>query len=128
VTGRSGVKNQKTAGENEPTRRGRKMPLRIAEVNGQYRPVVICDHCGQSIEDALDGNYEWKIGGDEEDVDEQIYFTHKRCCHAFEQRHRGDSYDWGATELTVFPLYLGNSLHLDWDKAWKQAALLANLE
>jgi hypothetical protein len=50
--------------------------------------VIICDLCGEEITNAEDGNYEWR----EEDANHseaEIYFTHKRCCHTFEERNGG---------------------------------------
>ena len=36
------------------------MPL-VIQVNGPYAaPQVACDHCGELITDAKDGNYQWR--------------------------------------------------------------------
>lgn len=94
------------------------MPIYIKHENGLYRPVIGCDYCGQSITDAKDGNYEW--------IDPaiaptgEIYFTHKRCCLAFEEAHGGRAI-WLAGELAVLPLMLKNNLGIS-DERQREAA------
>jgi hypothetical protein len=94
------------------------MPLRIVSDGGIDRPLVSCDYCRHTIDDATDGNYQWIHG------EGTLYFTHKQCCHAFEQARPGD---WSADELQFLPLFLGNSLHVNWKKANSRARLLASL-
>jgi len=38
------------------------MPLIMQDCQGLSCPVVVCDHCGQQITDARDGNYQWRMG------------------------------------------------------------------
>lgn len=101
------------------------MPIAIQVHKGsqRYRPVVICDQCGEQITDAKDGNYEWRADQGEW-TEYQIYFTHKKCCHAFEMEN-GDPSMWLAGELAHFMLYLGNNLNLDIDSARETAAQLS---
>jgi hypothetical protein len=87
------------------------MPLEISPDGPFDRPVVVCDHCGEQIEDAKDGNYQYRI--DERGFPHgPLYFTHKECCLAFEAAdpERGV---WSATELDYLPLYLVNNLKVD---------------
>jgi hypothetical protein len=50
-----------------------------------------------------------------------VYFTHKRCCRAFEQANPGP---WGAMGLDSLFVYLSNSLNLDWEAAKRRAEFL----
>jgi hypothetical protein len=84
-------------------------------------PVVVCDQCGERIKDASDGNYQWT----EEDPG-RGYFTHKRCCRAFE-REREDRGFWLACDLSAFWVYLGDNLQIDKGKARRVADLLASI-
>jgi hypothetical protein len=104
------------------------MPLIMQDRDGHACPVVVCDHCGERIEDARDGNYQWRMGLRDTDWGSRVFFTHKRCCHAFEQAHPEEGFTWGAIELECFPVYLGNNLRLDWEAARRTAAMLGSLE
>jgi len=95
------------------------MPIEVRERRGKCYPVVVCDHCGEVISDAQDGNYEWQQGGG------PVFFTHKRCCLAFEDARGGRSV-WGACPLSVLPVYLAGNLKLDLREARRTAALLAS--
>jgi len=102
------------------------MPMVIRPEGQLDVPVILCDHCGKEIADAREGNYQWKMLPDGRSADRQLFFTHKRCCHAFEQANRGD-FHWAAMELQCLPIYLGNNLKLDWESAKKKADMLASL-
>jgi hypothetical protein len=102
------------------------MPLQIKRESGLDRPVVICDHCGLEITEAKDGNYEWEVGEEGEILNGTIYFTHKRCCHAFEQTNRGCA-RWYAIGLECLPVYLANNLQMDWDRAKRTAWFMSTL-
>jgi hypothetical protein len=91
------------------------MPLAIRYEEALCVPIVICDHCGEEIRSAADGNYQW-LGRD--DRPSRVYFTHKGCCHAFEKRHGGF---WGAIDLQLLPVYLGNNLGIDWKESRRMA-------
>jgi len=64
--------------------------------------------------DADHGNYQWEMGG-ELPVNGTVYFTHKHCCHAFEESHPGPL--WGAEELVCLLPFLAKNLNLKWRKA-----------
>lgn len=100
------------------------MPLRMRRDGSLDRPVIVCDHCGLEITDAKDGNYEWQVDPSGQIKDGTIHFTHKRCCHPFEQAN-GDRLGWLAIGLECLPVYLANNLQLDWDRAKKTARLMA---
>jgi hypothetical protein len=92
------------------------MPLVLTVTDERYhRPAVICDHCGKEIEHAREGNYQWDMNAAGDGGHAQIFFTHKRCCHAFESRRSG--IQWGATELQLLPVYLENNLAIDREHA-----------
>ena len=98
------------------------MPLKIEITNHGAGPVIVCDHCGERIADAAEGNYEWARVIDTPGERVAVYFLHKWCSPAFEQR-RGLVLD--SMELTVMLPYLAQNLQLDWDKAWSQAETLS---
>jgi hypothetical protein len=99
------------------------MPLIVDGEN--CLPVVVCDYCLRPIPKADDGNYQWRMAYNDTDFDgSRIYFTHKACCHAFEQSHPPAS-DWGAMGLDVLPIYLGDSLALNWKAARRLADYFA---
>jgi len=79
--------------------------IRIVNEDGLFVPVVICDVCKQRIEKAKDGNYLWD--GNDSKQGSLLMFEHKRCHHAGR---------FLSGELSWLPVYLGNSLRIDWDK------------
>jgi hypothetical protein len=104
------------------------MPLVIQDRDNRFCPIIFCDHCGQAISDAKDGNYQWRMGLNDTDFGSRIYFTHKRCCHPFEQAHKGNGFVWGAMELQCLPIYLGNNLALGWEAAQRHTDMLGFIE
>jgi hypothetical protein len=88
--------------------------------------MVFCDHCGKQIADAKSGNYEWQTDNQGQVKDGVIYFTHKHCCLPFEDAHGGRP-SFMCNELSIFPLFLGNNLALDWKKARENMLLLARI-
>ncbi len=97
------------------------MPLTMNTDGRRARPGVICDVCGKDIKNARDGNAQWLMG--EEGKGCTIYFTHKKCCHAFDTANP----DAGAQELSHFLVFLVNNLKMDWEKAREGAALIASI-
>ena len=53
------------------------MAMRIVHEKGLCKPVVFCDHCGEAITDAKDGNYQWQESPEGESG--PLHFTHKGC-------------------------------------------------
>jgi len=53
-----------------------------------------------------------------------VFFTHKRCCLAFEETYGGRSI-WGWCDLQCLPIYLAGNLKLNWEHAKETAAMLA---
>lgn len=100
------------------------MPLQITQKGPLMTPVIVCDHCAGLISDVKDGNFEWKFETQDEDESPRIAFTHKECCHPFEQQNPGH---WYCEELDCLFVYLANSLSLNWDKAKLRASLLAQI-
>src|SRR5262245_61150818 len=101
------------------------MPL-VIQFRGPYSaPTIICDHCGKAITRAQDGNYEWShAAGTAEGQTAPMYFTHKTCCHAFEQAHGGG---WGAIGLEALPAFLATNLHIPWSQATAKARQMSRL-
>ena len=86
------------------------MPLGIRIRGPHSCPVVVCDHCGQVIEDARDGNYQWQ-GAMQEDEIALMVFTHKACCDPFEHAHRHEE-PWCSIGLDALPHFLLHNLGL----------------
>ncbi|MFI5458771.1 MAG: hypothetical protein ACHRXM_25365 [Isosphaerales bacterium] len=100
------------------------MPLRVVEGGKYEKPILVCDHCGKVIATASDGNYQWRFDGRGDYPGAAVHFTHKKCCHAFEQANPGP---WGAMELDCLFVYLSNSLNLDWEAAQTRARILDSI-
>ena len=99
--------------------------IKIVFTEGRFAPQAFCDHCGERIEKAAEGNYEWHPTGDFEQGEvSEVYLIHKRCTQAFEQATGRRPY---TGELTVFPVYLSNNLEIDWDEATEMVARSASL-
>jgi len=83
------------------------MPLKIEHTAWGVSPVILCDHCGDPIRDARDGNYQWQASDAAPDpttddsgaVRRFAFFTHKACSGAFEHS-RGGASEWYAMELS----------------------------
>jgi hypothetical protein len=101
------------------------MPLVIKAAGDVSKPVVICDHCGEEIAEARQGNYQWRMSDAGKGIEGRVYFTHKHCCHAFEQVNPDPC--WGSMELECLPVYLANNLGIDWKKANRTAGLMASM-
>jgi hypothetical protein len=95
----------------------------VIQYHGPYAtPQVTCDHCGELITDATEGNYQWSHPAIVEGPTTPIYFTHKACCVAFEQAQGGD---WGAIGLECLPFYLVKNLHTSWRAAEASGRLMS---
>ena len=106
------------------------MPIEFYEEDGRSGPIVICDHCGKRITEALNGNALWMQHGKSHKGVEvrRIWFTHKACNHAFEASHPTDEYEIrGAIGLDMFVLYLMDNVCLDLKSAKKTAAVLDSI-
>lgn len=101
------------------------MPIVIKSKGRLAAPCVVCDHCGEEIEDARDGNYQWVMGRSATEPAQPVYFTHKACCAPFEAARPGDHY--GAVCLDVLPVYLANGLGVNLPRAKRKAALYASI-
>jgi hypothetical protein len=97
------------------------MPLRVVPGGECDKPIIVCDHCGEPIADVDDGNYHWRFDGRGDYPGAAVYFTHKKCCYAFERTNPGS---WGALTLIHLFAFLGNGLELDWEAAQFKAELL----
>jgi hypothetical protein len=101
------------------------MTLQIIETGAHFYPVVACDHCGQRIVEAREGNVTWRITPEGRLVNGEVYFTHKECWNDFEWLH-GGSREWLVMELQCLPIYLGENLRLRWEEAWALARFFAD--
>ncbi len=89
------------------------MPLVISREGDVDRPIIVCDHCGEPITNAKDGNYQWLIKDvhGEDTTNPPIVFTHKRCSRAFEmERGRPVGAWWAWGPLPSLPIYLMTNL------------------
>lgn len=100
------------------------MALRIEITAYGADPIVVCDHCGKSITDALDGNCEW--AGTPPTLGNRLalYVLHKHCSEAFEQRR---CIVLESMELTVLLPALAHRLGLRWERAWLQTEAIREL-
>jgi len=89
-------------------------------------PVVFCDFCGRRIENAKEGNYEYRGEDALRLKGAEVKFVHKDCCREFETAH-GERVIWYWDELQAFLVFLGNNLSLDWEHAREQAERAASL-
>ena len=98
------------------------MPL-VIECNGPYAlPKVACDHCGELITHASNGNYQWSDEAIAAGATTPMYFTHKQCCEAFERDRGGD---WSAIDLEALPFYLVKNLKSSWRAAEVSGRLMS---
>lgn len=106
------------------------MPLKIiTDEHGNACPQVFCDWCGQRIERAADGNYQWVMWDNRKVVYEDApIFTHKRCCWAFEHHNAAPHRHFGACDLQCLPIYLANNLELNWVSALKSSRIMSGFE
>jgi hypothetical protein len=85
------------------------MPICINQTNAGSCPVIVCDICGEIIEDAADGHYWWPIGPGS--GLEPVVFTHT--AHGEPVAADGRPFTC-SSPLTVLPIYLANNLK--WDR------------
>lgn len=100
------------------------MPIRVLCEGTHEVPVVLCDHCGKSIDSAGDGNYHWRMDVPGDFPGSPVYYTHKNCARTFERNNRGT---WGAVPLECLPVFLAHNLQLDWNQAKHRADSVAGL-
>lgn len=86
---------------------------------GEWRcgPRVFCDFCKAEIRRAEDGWYWWKVctaRGMVARQPQRVYFAHKpRCNFLLERKMQADGSCWACEELSRFPQYLENVLHVN---------------
>jgi hypothetical protein len=94
------------------------MPLLIEHVNGEYRPIIVCDYCGKQISDAKHGSYVFGVSAPGER--QAITFLHKSCDAALTEDGRRAPL-W--SPLAALPHYLMRNLNLSATDS-EQVALL----
>jgi hypothetical protein len=99
------------------------MPLVIVQRGNLSCPALLCDHCGQEITTADQGNYEWRM--DPTTTPQPAYFAHKRCSRALEAAKSGGRL-WGTMPLECLPVYLARNLEVDVADAEEWADLMAS--
>jgi len=82
------------------------MSLKIRILEGNSYPVIICDHCGETITDAEGGNTVWREplkGGRSEGQLYTVQHTHKKCNWEFMNRRfpepNDGTWNWMSHEL-----------------------------
>jgi len=102
------------------------MPLTI-QIKGRYAaPTFVCDHCKGEITEGHLANYTWQVNERGNPVTGNIFYTHKKCCAAFEERNGGRG-RWCADELSHLPTYINLNLKIDEKKAKANAELLSSI-
>jgi hypothetical protein len=98
----------------------------MIQYNGPYAaPQIFCDHCGKIIENAREGNYQWRLDYPMQDGETpHLFFTHKACCDAFETAQGGS---WAAIGLEALPFFLAHNLHVPWKTARAHAHMMSRL-
>jgi hypothetical protein len=120
-----GVRRPRVAGPFDPVERKELMRLRIVQHDNRDRPMVVCDHCGEAIADVWEGNCQWRYDVPGDYPGSAVYFTHKKCCLAFEKANPGE---WGAMQLDFLLVYPSNGLNLNWEASRIRAELLDRIE
>src|SRR5436309_1489694 len=103
------------------------MGIQIKLDHGRAKPVVVCDYCGEQIDDARTGNYQWSVGDRGELADDApVVFTHRSCCQAFESAHGGRR-RWAWAPLSCLPTFLAANLRLTLDDSRQRALEMSSL-
>lgn len=98
------------------------MPIMVKIRDNLSCPVVLCDHCGQMIEQAKHGNTEWVPPEDGSTA--ELFFTHKWCSRLF--RHTRPAVICSG-ELIWFPVYLVRNLEMDFAEAEERTDEISRL-
>ncbi|MFA6562444.1 MAG: hypothetical protein WCV00_11100 [Verrucomicrobiia bacterium] len=91
-------------------------------------PVIVCDHCGEEIIDALNANAIWQENLDKDQTPGNVFFVHKECDLLFQRKRSDPSKTWCWNGLDVWLLYLTNNVSWDAKKAKQTADRLAGLQ
>ena len=97
------------------------MPLQIKLEDNLYMPVAVCDHCGEQIIDAKQGNYEWRVQPPDYDTDGDVFFTHKGCSRAFRLARPVEPGHWCCIELRELTMRLSANLGQSWQDVKTEA-------
>ncbi len=90
--------------------------LRVIKLDGQDRPVAMCDVCHDRITDGTDGRFYWATDENGKLAEKgRILFTHLRCSSAFEAANH--HLDWCHLPLLCLPISFGDNLNIDWEAA-----------
>lgn len=77
------------------------MPIRIELIDGDYCPIIYCDHCRMPID--TNGNVLFPKGGGEP------FFVHKECNHAWSSENGGRQ-EWAWQSTLDFVLFMGMNM------------------
>jgi hypothetical protein len=89
----------------------------MKNVEGRCCVLIICDGCGQPITDAWRNAYLSRVGVKESDFGNRVYFVHYTCYITFRKDHPQDGFRWVYLPLQALPIYVGESLGLNWEEA-----------
>ena len=109
------------------------MPMMMKVKGGTDCPVLLCDHCGDEIEDGDRGrgHYLWRrsVADECEEGDTvEVFFVHRQCHLPWEAEHpksEGVVHLW--MPLKLFPVYLAANIGIDISDAEQDAHFWANL-
>lgn len=100
------------------------MPLEVRSEKGRYPTVVVCDQCRGIIADGNEGMYCFQVSESHLLEDSTIHFLHKSKCFDQYIGPRGGRVRWRIVPLECLPVYLGDNLKLDWDRARNSAGFM----
>ena len=102
----------------------------FADEPSQSGPIVVCDHCDTRIDDARDGNAQWREPSSSPGHGRRdLFFTHKRCYRAFTADERPDSdFMWHSQELSAFLWFLTSNAAWNADEAEPLALAAAGID
>jgi hypothetical protein len=100
------------------------MPIQVEHVEGELRPIVVCDHCKKTIREVSDGHVVWNRDLSDSTLEYRpnVFFYHSRCDHEIGQKEKRAS-SW--RPLETFLVHLVNNLEIDWDTANERASFLS---
>ncbi len=98
------------------------MPVKVFRTERGAGPVIVCDYCGERIENAKEANYEWDDDGLRPGEITVAFLLHKKCArqHQVEFGKHLDS-----MEMNVMLPYLAHNLMVDWDDAQRHAEFMS---
>lgn len=81
--------------------------IKMVQYGSRHAPRVVCDYCGEIIENCLDGKVEFKVHNNQIIEEGRVYFTHKHCNVPFETANKPNgAFIWATNGLGEWLVYL----------------------